>query len=154
MIELLAIGQGLNAIKTAADLVKMITGSRPSTKISEDSVKLNDQILSIRKALLAANDEQAALVQKISSLEKQITDMETWEREKKRYDMKEVSPGAFAYILKEDAKGTDPIHRICTKCYNTGKKGILNRVGPNAASSALRMPAMDKCSECGGIFPA
>jgi hypothetical protein len=72
MPDLIAIGQGLNAAKALMDIAKTIVGLRDSGKLLEATVEFNQRLLSVQKALLDAQAEQAALVQTIGDLEKEI----------------------------------------------------------------------------------
>jgi len=63
MVDLIAISQGLNALKGTSDLIKTIVGLRDSAKLLETTVELNQQILSVQKALADAQTEQATLVE-------------------------------------------------------------------------------------------
>jgi hypothetical protein len=45
----------------------------------------------------------------------QIARFEAWEAEKQRYVLEDVGPGVFAYVYKESASGSEPMHWLCTK---------------------------------------
>jgi hypothetical protein len=54
-----------------------------------------------------------------------VAELETWNAEKQRYELKDVGWGSLAYALKEDARGTEQVHQICAACYQHDKKSIL-----------------------------
>jgi hypothetical protein len=54
-----------------------------------------------------------------------VTELETWDAEKKRYELKEVGLGSLAYVVKESMRGAEPAHQICAYCYQRGHKRIL-----------------------------
>lgn len=146
VLELLAIGQGLNAVKTAVDLVRMVTGSTGRTKVGDDAIKLSEHILSIQKALLAANEEQTILVQTINDLEKKVAGVDKWEKEKARYELIALPPRIFVYSLRLDCAEGECSHKICQKCYQNGKKSLLNESAPVYGVYKL------SCPECGTIL--
>jgi cell division protein FtsB len=127
MLELMAIGQGLNALKATSDIVKAMVGLRDQAQILENTIKLTTQITSIQNALFNAQQEQAALVKQIDGLNSKIASMEKWEAEKNRYQLKKLPPGVYVYSLKPDAAGEEEAHYICQTCYQRGKKSILNK---------------------------
>lgn len=125
MPDLIAISQGLQAIKATTEIIKTMAGLRDSAKLRENTIDLNQKILSVQSALLDAQAEQTTLVQTIRSLEEEVTHLKTWEAEKQRYELKEVATRTFAYVLKPDAGGSEPPHWICAACYQKGYKSIL-----------------------------
>ena len=69
-----------------------------SDKSKRDRLSIN-----LQKEILSAQSAQADLVEEISSLKAKIASFETWETEKKKYDLKDLGWGALAYILKPEA---------------------------------------------------
>jgi hypothetical protein len=144
MPDLIAISQGFNAIKAATEILKTIAGLRDSAKLLENTVELNQKILSVQTALADAQAEQTTLVQTIREREEEIAGMKAWETEKQRYELRQVSHiGSTAYVLKSDARGSQPSHCICTACYEHAKKGILQPT----AKIEMRYPTW-QCLEC------
>jgi hypothetical protein len=145
MPDLIAIGQGLNAVKALTDIAKTIVGLRDSAKLLETTVEFQQQLLSIQKALLDAQTEQATLIQTIRDLEEEVARFKTWETEKQRYELKDLGSGALARMIKSDAQGTEPFHAICANCYERGEKRYLQDTG-----DLSRMPYMVwGCLNCG-----
>jgi hypothetical protein len=87
----------------------------------------------------SAQSDQFALLERVHELEQQVTDLKAWEKEKQRYELKQLAPGAFCYALKADASGSEPPHRVCAACYQHGKKSILQKVPTNVARRNLGM---------------
>jgi hypothetical protein len=144
MPDLIAISQGLGALKAATEIIKTIVGLRDSAKILENTVELNTKILSAQQALADAQTEQTTLVQTIRQLEEEIARLKTWnDSEKQKYELKAIGGGSHAYALKESARGTEPEHWVCTQCYDDGKRSILQRMGlPHSGLSQY------KCNRC------
>jgi seryl-tRNA synthetase len=125
MADMLAIAQGLNALKAMMDIGKAMVGLRDAAQILEKTVELNQKILSVQTALADAQAEQTTLVQTIGQLEEEIVRLKTWETEKKRYQLTEVAPRTFTYVLKPEMANGEPPHWICAACYQNGKISIL-----------------------------
>jgi hypothetical protein len=113
---------GLSAAKSAFDIAKGL-------KDIHDATIRNSAIIELQEKILAAQSEQASLIDHIRNLEKQITDFETWETEKQKYDLKNLGYASFAFMLKPNARGTEPPHFVCTNCYNQRRISIL-QYGP------------------------
>jgi hypothetical protein len=129
MPDMLAIAQGLNAVKAATEIVKTIAGLRDSAKLLENTVELNRKIADVQIALNAALSEQTALVQTINDLKEEIVRMKAWEAEKQRYELKDLGFGAFACVIKPEMQGAEPVHSICANCYQRGQKTHLQNTG-------------------------
>jgi hypothetical protein len=143
MPDLIAIGQGLNAVKALADLVKTMAGLRDAAKILENSIELNRKIADVQIALNTALTEQSTLVKTIHDQEEEIARLKAWDAEKKRYELKAVyDGGVFAYVPKVGAENGEPPHWLCTNCYQQHQKSILQRGEP------YRHLWIFRCSRC------
>ncbi|MFZ3324848.1 MAG: hypothetical protein WA231_02685, partial [Methylocella sp.] len=56
-----------------------------------------------------------------------MAELETWDADKQRYELKSLAAGVFAYRLKEAMAGGEEIHHLCAACYHRGKKSLLQR---------------------------
>jgi hypothetical protein len=131
---------GLGAIRTAFDMAKALESIH-------EAVARDRAVIDLQKEILAAQQAQFALVERVRNLEKEVTAFENWDAEKKRYQMKDFGGGTIAYALKPEMAGGEPPHRICPACYQTGKKGFLQSRGPNAYRQEIV-----QCSECDKQF--
>ncbi len=147
-MTLVYIGQGLNALKTAPEIVKAISGLRAGSKINKNTVDLNQQIMAAQMALISAHQEQSALIKQVDALEKRIAYLQEWNAEKVHYELKSINPGAFAYVLKKDSETGKPPHWLCPACYNRSIPAILQR-SYRAAPSHM---AHYECPECKNVI--
>lgn len=128
MVDLLALAQGFQAIRSASDIAQTMIGLRDAAKLLEKTVELNRKIADAQAALFAAQQEQAALVKSVEQLEKENARFKAWDREKRRYQLLELPPGVWIRRLKETAaKAGEPIHSICDTCYGNDKKSLLHK---------------------------
>jgi hypothetical protein len=125
--DMLAIAQGLNALKATTDIIKAMVGLRDAAQILEKTVELNQKILTAQTALADAQMEQASLIQTIRDREEEIARLIAWDAQKQRYELKDISmgSGSFAYMIKPDAQGGEPLHCLCAYCYERGQKRIM-----------------------------
>ena len=122
-----SIAAAATSIRTIADIIKTLSKMKSIPEVQTAIIELRNEIISAQSNALVAQSEQATMIQKISDFEKEITNIKAWEKEKQRYQL--VSPwnGCVVYALKEQCKKTEPPHWICTKCYEDGRKSILNQ---------------------------
>jgi uncharacterized coiled-coil protein SlyX len=125
MPDLTAIAEALTALKAAGDIAKAMIGLRDAQTFQPKLIELNSALIEAQTKIFAVNEERAALVERVRDLEQKLVSMEAWETEKKRYELKEISPGVFAYASKESVSGSEPAHCICTACYEKRVKSIL-----------------------------
>src|SRR5438045_1906145 len=117
MVDVSAIAAAINSFKAAKDIAESMIGLRDAAAFQGKLIEFQSKIIDANNAAFAAQEERSALLEKIRELEQEVANFEAWETEKQRYDLKEVWPGAFTYVLKSDASGADPVHWICTNCY-------------------------------------
>jgi hypothetical protein len=84
------------------------------------------RLIEAQSSVLTAQEERTTLLQRVGDLEKQIAEMETWETEKQRYELKDAGMGALAYTVKSGMEAGVPPHSICANCYENRQKSILS----------------------------
>jgi hypothetical protein len=149
MPDMLAIAQGLNAVKALTDIAKTMIGLRDSTKILETSVELNSKIADVQIALNTALAEQTTLIQTIHEHEEEIARLKAWDSEKDRYELKDLGSGSLVYMIKPDAQVSEPPHCLCARCYQDGKKRIMQNTGEFAPAHYGRIW---RCPDCVGAI--
>lgn len=109
---------GLGALKTAFDLAKGL-------KDIDDATRRNAAVIELQEKILGAQAAQAALIDRVSELEKEVTKLKAWDADKQRYKLTKLRPGVVCYALKEGMENGEPSHRLCASCYNGGHKSFL-----------------------------
>lgn len=113
---------GVGAFKTMFDIAK-------SLKDMSDAVNRNAAVSDLWEQIIAAQTRYTAAIDKVHELEKELTRFETWDAEKKCYELKDLERGFFAYILTEEEQAGKEPHAICTNCYQRGFKSVLHSSG-------------------------
>jgi rubrerythrin len=111
----------MSPLNAAGQTLEKLIETRDLVKFGDTFRKLFAEILAAQKGALVAQQREAELLNRIGALEKEVTRFETWEREKQRYELRNVGYGAYAYVLKKAERGTETPHWACTKCYEDGK---------------------------------
>lgn len=109
---------GLSALKAAFDLTKGL-------KEINDAAIRNGAIIDLQEKIRDAQQTQSALVERVRDLEAQAARLKTWEVEKQRYQLAEVAPRQYAYVLRPEEKDCEPPHWICPRCYEHEEKSVL-----------------------------
>jgi hypothetical protein len=127
MIDVGSIAGGLASLKAAKDIAEGLVNLR-------DTAKFQGAVVELQGKILSAQSDQFALLERVRELEQKLVQLEAWDAEKKRYQLKDFGGGTFAYELKpEEARG-EPTHRACPNCYAQGHRSILQFEFVNAAS--------------------
>ena len=132
------------ALKSAAEITKAMTEASDPGQIRTKIFELTREIISAQSCTITTQSSQFELLQSKRGLEEEITRLKAWNTEKYRYELRNVAPGAVAYVLKETMRGSEPVHWICANCFQSGKKRFLNE-----SHSDLHFD-YHKCQECAG----
>ena len=104
-------------------------------------IELQAQIMAAQQGALAAHQREAAMAEEIRGLKTRMAEMETWDREKERYQLTELPPGVFVYTVKEEARGNEPPHKLCANCFQQKRKSFLNSDEPTSGITRLHCPS-------------
>jgi hypothetical protein len=142
MPDMSSIAAAIGSLKTAADITKGFLDLKEAAAVQGKIIELQGIILSAQSSALAGQSEQLTLLERIRELEGKLAKLEAGEKEKERYELKKLPPGVYVYSLKQDMARGEPAHRLCAKCFQNGKKAILQESGSDYM----------KCHECGSEF--
>jgi hypothetical protein len=127
---------GLGAFKTMLDLAKGL-------KDISDATTRNAVAIELQEKILAAHAQQAALLERIGDLDKEISRLKSWDADKGRYELRALPPGVHVYSLKSTMTNGEPPHHLCQTCYQRDRKSILHQSETHRGVYHLR------CNECG-----
>jgi DNA-directed RNA polymerase subunit RPC12/RpoP len=127
MPDMGAIAAALSSLKAAKDIAESMIGLRDGAAFQAKLIEFQFKLIDANNAAFAAQDERTALLQRISELEKEVADFETWETEKQRYQLVAPAPNVMAYAIKEAVRGSEPPHYLCANCFTQRKKSFLNQ---------------------------
>lgn len=125
MVDMTDVAGGLSALKTASEIVQALLGIRDAKAFGAKAFELQRVLLEAHGHALAAYTANAQCAERVRQLERRLAEMENWEREQQRYELKEFPGGALAYAVKEAMRGEEPAHYLCAGCMQNGKKSIL-----------------------------
>jgi hypothetical protein len=135
-----AITGALSGLKTAAEITQALLALKTDAIVSAKVSELNRAIFDLTGKLLSVQVEQSAQLRRVRDLEAQIAEFKHWEKEKKRYELKELVPGTLVYRVKPVAQKGEPVHDLCPHCYQQGVKSILQYSGRTKSHHSKSRP--------------
>src|SRR6266852_5484956 len=131
------IPMGITALKSAFDIAKGL-------KDIDNAARRNAAVIELQEKILAAQSAQTDLADIVGTLKSRVAELEAWNTDKQRYELKEIQTGVTAYALKDGKEAGEPAHCLCPNCYTNNRKKILQR--------EVRSPGMVRmliCHYCG-----
>jgi hypothetical protein len=109
-------------------------------KDMNDATVRNAAVIELQEKILAAQEAQTELLERVHSLETEVAKFEEWDTKKEQYELNKLAPqGIFAY----STTGAD-IHWICPDCYEDRRRSILQPITRNPGLNDIRL-----CQRCG-----
>lgn len=116
----------ITSLRLAGDIAKGILQLNTLSEVQGKVIELQSAILAAQSGALESNAAQSAVVDEIRALKEEIARIKAWESQKQRYQLTSFGEGpAVMYALKKSMSESEPPHWICTKCYEDGKRMIL-----------------------------
>jgi hypothetical protein len=138
------IAAGITSLRATLDIAKSMIGLRDAEAFRAKSIELQETILRALDSGIEAREAYAQQLDAIRALETEVARLKAWDTEKEKYELKPNYMGAVTYMLKPEARGSEPPHWLCPNCYAHGKKSFLLPIG--RGTSALHR--IHKCSDC------
>ena len=123
------ISAGFSSLKAAKDIIQGLNAIKTQEAINEVKINLQSLMLDAQQGLFAAQEREAALVKTIAALEQEIVDLKDWQAEKRRYELKNLGRSSFAYMVKPAMREGEPPHWLCTNCFDSAQKSIMQYQG-------------------------
>lgn len=134
----------ITSLRATLDITKAMVGLRDTAAFQKKSIELQTLILEAIDKNIASAQAQAMQLEEIGALKAKVARLEAWDREKERYELKKLGHGgAVAYMLKPNARGSEPPHWLCPNCYGQSKKSFLQPTGEHVLRHLLY-----RCGAC------
>lgn len=118
----------VQSTKTLAELIKAANGLSNYVELLTAVSTVQEKLSQALVSNLESAEKQAALAERVRELEKQIAEVENWERQMQRYVLFEFSTGALAYAIKPGMEQGEPLHYLCASCVDKKQKSTLQPV--------------------------
>jgi hypothetical protein len=117
-----------NVLKSAYELVRDLRKSSDPVALKAGLEELTERLLGARETAFKMAEEFDALADENKSLRAELSRQAAWEAEEKRYQLRQIFPGSFAFVLKGGLREEEPDHIVCPTCFKNQKISILQKV--------------------------
>ena len=124
--EFTAAISAITALGQAAKSVGGVLETTSDFKAKEVITKLQNGVLDLQTKVYAAQAKYQELADIKLQVEQKLIAYEKWDSESARYQLTELTPGIFVYMLKPEKAAGEPIHYLCPHCFQQHKKAILH----------------------------
>jgi hypothetical protein len=91
------------------------------------TIEAQEKIMELRQAALEIQEQNLILRKRVRELEDQLKATDNWEDEKTRYSLISLYNGpSQVYALKKSESNGEAPHFLCTNCFESRTKAILN----------------------------
>jgi hypothetical protein len=115
----------ITSLRSALEVTKAMIGLRDAEAFRLKSIELQGIILEALEKGIEAREAHSAQLDQVRALEAEVAALKAWGGDKQKYELKPNFGGAVVYMLKPDARGTEPAHWLCPQCFANSKKGFL-----------------------------
>lgn len=127
----------ISSSKAAYDIAKGIISLKAEVERNQSISDLLNIILSVQSDALAMQSKYQDLLQEKNNLEKKLMDFEKWSETESQYDLQEIVCGVFVYVYKKTDNSKDPVHWLCTNCWQDKIKSIIQCDNPNYSRNRI-----------------
>jgi len=117
----------LSSSKAACDIAKNLAAVYIDDKVRNRTAELVSILLSVQSDTLSIQAKQQELIKEKDNLEKTILQYKNWTITEGQYELKEVARGIFVYAKKPGIEPAEPMHWLCTNCWQDKIKAIIQR---------------------------
>ena len=89
--------------------------------------EVNTKLLQANDVALHSQEKQSVLAAKVNDLEKEITCLKDWERERERYELRQVARGVFVRVEKGVTGNWQSAYKFCATCFEQNSKAPLQQ---------------------------
>ncbi len=132
-MDMTTISATLASLNIASKFIKNSIEKIKDDAVREKVTEILDSIIPLQANIVSLYESNLTLIKEKETLEKKIMEIEDWQKEASRYELKELASGVYVYCIKETAKSSEPNHYLCAKCYNDRNKTILQRTSHSHA---------------------
>jgi len=128
----------LASLKSLYEIARDVRNSNDPEKLRVAASQMFDLALAAREQTAVLQEERNAAMNEITELKVELRGYKAWDVEKRRYELKTIEPGMFAYMLKAGERGTEPPHWLCPNCFEEERKSLFQK--PQAMYINVKCP--------------
>lgn len=125
MVDISMITGMIGSLRAATDIASGLISLRDEAVLRSKVIELQTLILGAQSSAIAAQSALMEDADKIRGLEERISELECWQVEASRYELREYGRETFAYAIRDECRNGEPSHRLCPTCFQSRRKSIL-----------------------------
>lgn len=118
----------LSSLKIASDIVKGFSSLKLETAVKEKSTELLNIIITLQQSIFSLQSEYEKVQNSKSVVEGELKKLKNWDRTKRKYILKEISPDVIAYIHKTPKESVSEKHWLCANCFDNSQKESIYQI--------------------------
>lgn len=115
------------SMSAAKDISQSLVTLRDGEMIRSKVFELTNSLMELQQQLMNAQVEQMNLVKQVGELQTALSNAQSREDSRTRYQLHQFPMGNFAYALKPEFQGSEPEHFLCSNCFDKGDKVTLQK---------------------------
>ena len=115
------------------------SATKSTSEIEAMRAEMLGQLAGVHSTVLELQDQLGTANQQVQEMKKENERLRDWTSEREKYELKEMGPQAFAYVLK-DTQGDGPTPRLCAHCFENAERSILQSAGFHSVNQVLECP--------------
>lgn len=119
---------------------KALLELKVEAEVTERISSLVSQLGDLSGKFLDARAAHLACQERTMDLEKEVSRLTGFEADRSRYALTEIAPDAYAWSLRPEHQGEEPLHHLCCRCYAEAKKSILQFARQQGGYRVLACP--------------
>ena len=138
-VEIAQAVAAVSGIKTLIELARDFSATKPTSEIEAVRAEMLRQLTDVHSKVLELQDQLGTANRRVQEIRKENERLRDWTSEREKYELKEMGPEAFAYVLK-DTRGDGPTPRLCAHCFVNAERSILQSADFNPLNRVLECP--------------
>jgi hypothetical protein len=118
----------LGVLKSAYELLRDLRKSSDPSVLKAGLEEVTERLLAAREDAFKMAQDFDALLGENKRLRAEISSNQAWETEEKRYQLREIFPGSFAFVLNDGIREGEPQHTVCPTCFKQKQISIMQKV--------------------------
>lgn len=143
----------VTALGHATNIAKALINAHDEVNRTNLAIEFNAALIDVQTKHMAVIEKNQSLLQANETLNKQLAAYDKWEQEKTRYMLAQLPSGGFVYIRDPAQQPGDPPHWLCTNCYESRYKSVLQLAIPKTGEPYWFCPKCENKVLSRGMWP-
>lgn len=115
------------SLKSMADWLKLVSKHKNDVELAQKASEYLPVIISLQTSVMQLQQEKSLVIEENLALKAQLAKLGEWANESAKYELTQVAPGAFVYLIQPADKDHQSVPWLCQACFEQHKKSVLQR---------------------------